>query len=299
MAKQGIHSVAQGRKDLLRIDPTDLHIKEDWNCREVNFNPKDADDLALAHSIAEVGVKQPLTAVWEDGKAFITDGHRRLLATRYAIETLKAEVKSIPVQTEDRYAGEADRVLSMLVRNNGKPLTSLEMGKVYKRLIDLGWKEKEIAAKVGRSIVWVKTLLQFNTESPEVIDMVRRGEVSLTTAVSSVREHGKDAAKTLKKAVVEAKAKGKTKATPKHLKVKKAAPPTAEAVAMSNLTQLAGFVQNASDTTITISQDDATFSWVVRAGKITGHASDLMGAIQAAADAQAEQDAFDVELDTP
>ena len=78
MSKEGIQGLALGRKDILRIDPRNLQIRPDWNCRDVNFNPADADDISLAESIAAVGVKQPLTAVWEQGQAWLTDGHRRL-----------------------------------------------------------------------------------------------------------------------------------------------------------------------------------------------------------------------------
>ena len=62
MSKEGIQGLALGRKDILRLDPHDLHVRPGWNCRDVNFNPNDPEDLALAESIASVGVKQPLTA---------------------------------------------------------------------------------------------------------------------------------------------------------------------------------------------------------------------------------------------
>ena len=39
MAKGGIQELALGRKDILRMDPISLHIKEGWNCREVTFDP--------------------------------------------------------------------------------------------------------------------------------------------------------------------------------------------------------------------------------------------------------------------
>lgn len=223
MSKTGIQSLAVGRKDVLRIAPADLHIREGWNCRDVNFNPDDEDDLALAKSIAEVGVKQPLTAVWDEQKAYLTDGHRRLLATIYAIEHLSADIKSVPVQTEDRYANEAERVLSQIVRNNGKPLSAIEFSRVYKRLIDLGWTEKEIASKVGRSIQWVKNLLQLNAAPAEVANMVRENKVSATMALTALKDSGGDvtvAADRLMDAIETAKAAGKKRATPKYMVIK-------------------------------------------------------------------------------
>ena len=220
MSKEGIHAIAVSRKDILRIDPLDIHIRPEWNCRDVNFNPTDADDLALAESIASVGVKQAMTAVWQDGQAWLTDGHRRLGATLYAIETLGAEIKSVPVQTEDRYASEADRVLSQLVRNNGKPLSPIEQARVYKRLIDLGWTEKQIADSIGRSVPWVKNLLELHAAPNEVAQMVRSGQVSATLAMDTLKKaggNGEKAVKELAGAVEKAKASGKTRATAKHM----------------------------------------------------------------------------------
>lgn len=220
MSKDGIQGLALGRKDILRIDPRNLHIRPEWNCRDVNFDPTDPDDLALAESIAAVGVKQPMTAVWEQGQAWLTDGHRRLGAALYAIEHLGAEIKSVPVQTEDRYASEADRVLSQLVRNNGKPLSPIEHARVYKRLIDLGWTEKQIADSIGRSVPWVKNLLELHAAPTEVAQMVRSGQVSATLAMDTLKKaggNGERAVKELAGAVEKAKASGKTRATAKHM----------------------------------------------------------------------------------
>lgn len=220
MSKEGIAGLALGRKDILRIDPRNLHIRPDWNCRDVNFDPADPEDLALAESIAAVGVKQPMTAVWQDGKAWLTDGHRRLGAALYAMEHLGAEIKSVPVQTEDRYASEADRVLSQLVRNNGKPLSPIEHARVYKRLIDLGWTERQIAESIGRSTQWVKNLLELHAAPTEVAQMVRSGQVSATLAMDTLKKaggNGEKAVKELAGAVEKAKAAGKTRATAKHM----------------------------------------------------------------------------------
>ena len=51
--------------------------------------------------------------------------------------------------------------------------------------------------------------------------MVKRGEVSATTAVNQIRKEGNAAVKTLKAGVEKAKSQGKKKATAKHLKKKK------------------------------------------------------------------------------
>lgn len=55
MAKGGIQELALGRKDILRMDPISLHIKEGWNCREVTFDPDNAGSLMGALEQAAEG----------------------------------------------------------------------------------------------------------------------------------------------------------------------------------------------------------------------------------------------------
>lgn len=221
----GIKDLAVGRSDIYRMRLEDLHIKEGLNCRVVNFNPEDAEDLALANSIAQVGVKQPLTIFYEDGKAFVSDGHRRHGAARYAVEHLGAEIKSVPAQMEDRYASEADRVFSQLVRNGvgmGKPVTPIEQAQVFKRLVDLGWSEPEIAAKSGLNVAWVKELLKLHSAPTKLTKFVKEGKVSATLALKALKDSKGDAdtaADLLGDAVDAAEAQGKTRATAKHVKV--------------------------------------------------------------------------------
>lgn len=215
-----IKGLAIGRSDIYRMDPRDLNIKDDWNCRVVNFNPEDADDIALAQSISQVGVKQPMTVFSEDGKVFVSDGHRRYFATMHAIEHLNAEIKSVPVQTEDRYSSEADRVFSQIIRNSGKPLAPIEQAKVFKRLIDLGWTEKDLQTKTGLARQWIIDLLELQSAPAAVTDMVTNGQVSATLAMNTMKKHGGDgrkAASELSRAVDKAGSEGKTRATAKHM----------------------------------------------------------------------------------
>jgi ParB/RepB/Spo0J family partition protein len=208
-----IKSLAVGRSDIYRMDPHDLNVKVDWNCRSINFNADDPEDLALAESISQVGIKQPLTVYTEDGKAFISDGHRRHGATMYAIEHLGAE-------TEDRYSSEADRVFSQIVRNSGKPLTPIEQARVFKRLIDLGWTEKDIQQKTGLARQWIVELLELQAAPAAVTNLVATGQVAATLAMATLKKHGGDGVKAagdLTRAVDKAQAEGKKRATAKHL----------------------------------------------------------------------------------
>lgn len=216
----GIKGLASGRQDMFRLNPYLIQVEPGWNSRELDDPTNRAHIDALALSISEVGVKEPLTGYWKDGAPVVTDGHCRLMATFIAIEKHGAEIKTIPFKTEDRYSSEADRVLSQLVRNMGKPLSPFEQGTVFKKLLGLGWSEKEVASKVGLSTARVAQIMELHSgATPEIKALVTTGQVSATFALQELREAGGDAEKAVERlsgAVETAKAEGKTRATPKH-----------------------------------------------------------------------------------
>lgn len=214
----GIKDIALGRSDLFRLDPRDIHVKEDWNSREDTPDLFDHIDR-LARSIAHEGVKEPLTVWWEDGKAFVSDGHCRLRGTLRAIEEYGADIQSIPVKTEDRYSSEADRLFSQIIRNSGMPLTPYEQAKVFKRLLAYGWAEKDIADKAGLSTNRVGQVLSLMSAPQPVQEMVKSGEVSASLAIKQVQSAAEpqEAVNNLQAAVETAKAAGKKRATAKHL----------------------------------------------------------------------------------
>lgn len=214
-----IKKMAVGRKDIFFLSPEDIHEEDGWNARTEN------DELAehirsLADSIKAVGVLEPITG-YMDGELFtITNGHCRNLAVKLAISE-GAEIKSVPVRLENKHINDADRVLSILTRNSGKPLSTHEQAAVIKRLLDYGWTEAEISEKTGLSRQRVGTLVKYLSSPVEVQQMVKKGEVSATTAVKQIRKEGKKAVETLKKAVGKAQGEGKKKATAQHIPVKK------------------------------------------------------------------------------
>lgn len=214
-----LKDIAVGRKDLFLFDPNIIQEEPGWNVR-MSDPELDAHIRMLADSIKEIGVREPITVRLEGGVPFLTNGHCRLAAVKLAIAE-GAEIKTIPAQAEDRYASEADRVLGMITRNSGKPLTPLEQGEVFKRLLLFGWKEIEIVKKTGLSGVHVANMLLLSGAPTEVTAMVRDGSVSARHAVATIRKEGEKATGMLQQAVQTAKESGKTKATQKHMPKKK------------------------------------------------------------------------------
>lgn len=212
-----IKDVAQGRSDLYKLDPKLIQIKEGWNSREAT-DPQNASHIAeLAASIKEVGVKKPLVCYMENDIVYVTDGHCRLQAVMHLIEQ-GVEVKTVPVMVEDRFANEADRIFSQIVHNAGKPLTSLEQAKVFKRLVDLGWKQAEIALKAGISGGRVSQLLELNILPVILQKYIIEGKASANMVLNTYKKHKQNVDETileLNGAVRVAQEQGRTRAMPK------------------------------------------------------------------------------------
>jgi ParB family transcriptional regulator, chromosome partitioning protein len=219
-ATGGLRGLSQGRTDIFKVDPRQLHVKPDWNGRDFS-DPENRDYIQnLAMSIASVGIKEPLTVVWEDDRAWVINGECRLRAVKMLIAD-GIDIKTVPVQSEDRFSNDADRLLSQIIRNSGKPFSLMEQAKVFKRLLDLGWEQSDIAVKAGMSNGRISQILGLLCLPESIKSMVVAGEVSAAMAQRTVATAPTQQAaiQTLKDAVVTAKAVGKTRATPKHLRV--------------------------------------------------------------------------------
>jgi hypothetical protein len=94
-----------------------------------------------------------------------------------------------------------------------------EQGKVFKKLIDLGWSEKDIAAKAGKSQNWITQLLTLQAQPEELKAMVRSGQVSATLAAEVATKAGNSqaAVETLTAASEAAKSAGRERVTRKHI----------------------------------------------------------------------------------
>ena len=212
-----IKDVASGRGDLYKLDPKIIQIKEGWNSREAT-DPQNSNHIAeLAASIKEVGVKKPLVCYMENEVVYVTDGHCRLQAVMHLIEE-GVEIKTVPVIVEDRHANEADRIFSQIVHNAGKPLTSLEQAKVFKRLVDLGWKQQEIAAKAGISGGRVSQLLELLILPAILQKYIIEGKASASMVLNIYKKHNQNVDETIMElngAVKVAQEQGRTRAMPK------------------------------------------------------------------------------------
>jgi len=148
---------------------------------------------------------------------YVVDGECRYRATMLAIQN-GAEIKTVPVIGEDRYSNEADRIFGQILYNSGKPFGPIENAKVFKRLIDLGWNQKDIATKSGMSGGRVSQLLELLRLPAVLQKFIVEGRASASMVLSTWKKHNEDVALTVAEltgAVAVAEGQGRKRAMPK------------------------------------------------------------------------------------
>lgn len=208
---------SEGRSDVYKIDPKKLQIKSDWNSRDFSDPANIAHIEDLAKSIAENGVREPLKVYVENDIPYVTNGECRLRAVMLLIER-GTDIKSVPVMGEDRHANEADRLFTQFISNSGKPFGPIENAKLFKRLMDMGWQQTDIAKKTGFSGGRISQLLELLTLPIVLQKFITEGKASATMVLNVFKKHNGDVALAVAEltgAVAVAAEQGRKRAMPK------------------------------------------------------------------------------------
>ena len=170
-----------------------------------NFNiRKEMGDLdSLSADIKQNGIRIPveirIVAVGEDAgdsMLFLVDGHRRIAAAK----KLGGKEFLVPVQFEKEDSKPIDRLVSMFVRNTGKPLEPMEEQELFQRMIDLHFKPKDIARKIGRTLDYVNGRLSLGKASEEVKAAIKEKKITVGAARALAKKPKADQDKALKAA---------------------------------------------------------------------------------------------------
>lgn len=208
---------SEGRSDVYKIDPRKLKVKEGWNSRDFSDPANIAHIEELAKSIAEVGVKRAFVVNVEGDVPYIVDGECRYRGAMLAIER-GADIKTVPVVGEDRFANEGDRLFNQFLYNSGKPFGPIENARHFKRLLDMGWLQQDIARKSGMSGGRVSQLLELIILPASLQKFIVEGKASATMVLNIFKKHNEDEAATLAElsgAVATAQKEGRIRAMPK------------------------------------------------------------------------------------
>lgn len=178
------HATGVIKQTTFRVDPDEVIFEKDFNVRT------DDDTLAAHVERLYLAMKNgasvpPLDLRVDGGKMYVVDGHSRTTAAR----RLKKEIPDFTLEARQFRGNEQDRVLHLLGTGSGqKPLTPLEQGIGYLRLIKFGLTSTQIAEKLGVSRVTVDNGLTLAESPVEVQDLIKSGAVSSTTAREAVKQ---------------------------------------------------------------------------------------------------------------
>jgi len=205
------------RKEYFNIDPRKLQIRDGWNSRDFSDPANIAHVEDLAKSIAENGVKEPLKVYLEGDVPYVTNGECRYRAVMLCLER-GIDIKAVPVLSEDKSGNEADRLFTQFISNSGKPFGPIENARLFKRLIDMGWQQNDVAKKTGFSGGRISQLLEL-LRLPNVLQkFITEGKASASMVLSVWKKHNEDTALAvaeLSGAVATAEADGRKRAMPK------------------------------------------------------------------------------------
>lgn len=189
------------------VDPRVLVVEPGFNARPLNADHVASLSLALRNG----AVFPPLEVRVDNGQILIVDGHHRHAAAMDAIEK-GFDIKALDAR---HFRGnDIERVAHMITSAGGLALTPLQLGIQYRKLIGFGWNEKQIADRVGKTVVHVRDSITLAESNSDVHQHINDGSVSGTAALEAVKQHGSKAGAVISQALQQAKAEGKTKVTP-------------------------------------------------------------------------------------
>lgn len=169
-----IKEIAKGKGTIYKIHPQ--NIQEGSNLRQ------DYGDInELSQSIVKRGLRMPLRGYLDKDKFIVIDGHRRLRAINLAIKNghdfVSVDCINDPKSNEDT------RLLDQLTCNTGKPFSSIEQADVIQKLVNLGWKQKDIAANLSKTQGFVSNMLKINGLPQKAKNLIIQGVMSASFAL--------------------------------------------------------------------------------------------------------------------
>lgn len=208
------------RSGMVHLSPRHMKPMPHHNVRDYTLPYNVAQVEALANSIEQVGVQQPITVTKQGDDILIVHGETRWRACMLLLDAGRAPSSLLmPCIEEPRGTTEAGRALNVITANNGNPLVASEAAVAIRRAIALGETPQSVAKTVGKSISWVTQTLDFAAAPAEVHTAVKEGKISQSLAAEITRKEGPNAPAVIKETVERAAKTGKKKATKKHVAV--------------------------------------------------------------------------------
>lgn len=204
---------------IVHLKPHEITVIEGRNPRITLLNIEQ-----LAESIAANGIRNPIKVQPTDDGYELVDGHRRLAACQYLIDTAETEV-DIPAIVVEHYNDEADVLVEMMVSNDGEPFAPFEEAMLYARLRDdFEMSNDQIAARVGKSISHVSDKLAL-LRADETIKRAVQEKIITTSDANTIIRKSKGDTEKQKKLVERIETEGREAVIEKDLKKGRMAKP--------------------------------------------------------------------------
>ena len=202
-------------KNIFKIPFEDLRIEEGFNQRIIYDGIEE-----LAAQIEENGQKTPLVVSRIPGTDtyYVRSGHRRYRAFKMLVDR-GVDVGYVQAELEEKGITEEQRIIDMMLYNEGKPFTMLEQGICFASLKKLGYDVGDIQRKLGiKNPKTVYDGLMLANAPKEIQDNIVKGRISDSVVVKIIAENKKDwpAVQEIIKEATE-KAGDNKKATAKHV----------------------------------------------------------------------------------
>jgi len=196
-----------GKATIFKVDPLKIEVEPGFN------RPIDRANVEQFKVAIKNGATIPPIYVRVDANhTILVDGEHRWIAVRELI----AEGMEIPFMLAIEFRGsDADRITHLLTSAQGLPISPLDQGIQYLKLIRLQWDVKMIAQRTGKSTTHIENCLVLAESNTDVQRAVRAGQVASSLAVDMVKEHGTQAGAVIASELVKAQASGKGKVTRK------------------------------------------------------------------------------------
>jgi len=195
-------------RDQFILNPRIISVEDSFNPRDYRLAENQQHLNEIKASIRENGVRVPILVRYDPAtkKAVLVDGECRLRATLELIAE-GVEIVGIPAIQSDG-SSPAERLLTAIVCNTGKPLSKWESGTAYLRLRRFGWDDVSIAKRTGNSIRFVTEAIELADAPDEVKQMMSEQSVTPALALSEIRKNGAGAVEKLRAKAVKAQAEG-------------------------------------------------------------------------------------------
>jgi hypothetical protein len=206
-----------------RINPYDLSVEPDFNVRDFTTPDMQKRVWELSQSVATIGVEKAILVYFTNNKLCVQCGETRLRATLTAIELRGAtNVRSVPIMFGVAGENDRDRYFRQWTDNDQHQPTHLEQGLLIKKMLRFAVGEEEaeirkIAARIGKPVVYIRTLLATQELPEEIQGHIRAGRMKPAFARSiwaKSNQHLPTAISLIEDMLVES---GNTRIMPRHL----------------------------------------------------------------------------------